>query len=303
MPPRIWQLGHGKSITLDRPVLIAILNLTPDSFSDGGDLPDAEAAAIAADVAVRNGADMLDIGGESTRPGAVRVSAAEQIRRVVPAIRAIRVQNSDIPISVDTTVAPVAAAAIDAGADAVNDVSAGLEDDSMLTLVAARRCGLILMHRLQTPDRDRFSDQYQTPPAYPGPGGVAGAVTEFLDRRARAAIEAGVRSGCIVLDPGLGFGKTVEQNLELIRSTPRLAALGYPILSALSRKSFTARAAGLGPDTDPRQRVTASVGLSVAHLSDGANLFRVHDVREHRDALNAAWSVIKSSSQSPIGPC
>ena len=290
MTPRLWQLGGAKAIPLDRPAIIAILNLTPDSFSDGGDLPSTESAVAAAQAAIRDGASMLDIGGESTRPGAQRIPAQEQIRRVVPAILAIRRQSPAIPISIDTTLAPVAQAAIDAGADAINDVAAGLEDPAMLPLAASRGVGLILMHRLRTPDRDRFSDQYAVPPEYPGAEGVVGAVREFLLTRAAAAVNAGVSAACIAVDPGLGFGKTVEQNLELIRGTPRLAELGFPVLSALSRKSFAARAAGLGPETPAKARVEASLGLSVAHLYAGARLFRVHDVRAHRDALIAAWA-------------
>jgi dihydropteroate synthase len=248
---------------------------------------------------------MLDIGGESTRPGASRIPADEQIRRVVPAILAIRRQCPIVPISIDTTLAPVARAALDSGADAINDVSAGLEDTQMFPLAASRSAALILMHRLRTPERDRFSDQYTEPPVYAEPGGVLGVVSRFLDDRAAAAIAAGVDPSRIAIDPGLGFGKTVEQNLELIRQTPSLAAVGYPVVSALSRKSFTARAAGLGSGTIPGERIDASVGLSVAHLLAGARLFRVHDVGQHSAALSAAWaatagSPIKTLSDPPI---
>ena len=292
MLPRIWQLGNGKAIPLDRPSLIAILNLTPDSFSDGGDLPSPQAAADAAESAIRDGAAMLDVGGESSRPGAARVSAPEQIRRTIPAIRLIRERNQDVPISIDTTLAPVARAALDAGADAVNDVAAGLEDEQMLPLVAQRGVGLVLMHRLRKPEHDQFSDKYTSPPAYPEPGGVVQAVRDFLALRTQAAIAAGVAPDRIVIDPGLGFGKTVEQNLLLMRKTPALMELGFPVLSALSRKSFTARAAGLGPDSHPKARITASVGLSVVHLLAGVRLFRVHDVRQHHEAIAAAWAAI-----------
>jgi dihydropteroate synthase len=284
-----WHLGNGKSVSLDRPAIIAILNITPDSFSDGGDLSDPALAADAAAAAVADGAAMLDVGGESTRPGAQRVSAAEQIRRVVPVVREVRRRGISVPISVDTTHASVAAASIDAGADAVNDVSAGTEDPAMLALVAARGVGVVLMHRRVAPARDQFSDQYASSPVYPG--GVTKVVCEFLIDRAAAAQQAGVPTSGIVVDPGLGFGKSVEQNLELIRDTSSLVSLGFPVLSALSRKSFTARTAGLGPDTPPKSRLHATLGLSVAHFRAGARLFRVHDVAPHRDALNAAHSV------------
>ncbi len=295
MASPVWQLGNGKAISLDRPAIIAILNVTPDSFSDAGELTSSEAAADAAESALRDGASMLDIGGESTRPGAERVSAAEQLRRVIPAIRLIRERLPQVPISIDTTLAPVARAALDAGADAVNDVAAGLEDEDMLPLVAERGAGLVLMHRLRTPERDRFSDQYASPPVYPGPGGVVQAVRDFLSRRSDAALSAEIGANRIVIDPGLGFGKSVEQNLLLLRHTPQLAALGFPVLSALSRKSFTARAAGLGPDSQPKARLSASLGLSIVHVLAGTRLFRVHDVREHHEALTAAWAALNTT--------
>lgn len=292
MMPRAWQLGNGKSIPLDRPSVIAILNVTPDSFSDGGDLATPAAAARAALDAIAAGAAMLDIGGESTRPGAARVPAHEQVRRVVPAIRAVRELAPDVPISVDTTLADVAAAAVDAGADAINDVSAGLEDDRLLPVAAERGASLILMHRLRSPERDRFSDRYEVPPDYSDQGGVVTAVREFLRNRAAAAIAAGISPARIVIDPGLGFGKTVEQNVELLRATPEIAGLGFPVLSALSRKSFTARLGRIDPALPPRDRLNATLGMSVAHLFAGARLFRVHDVGPHVQALGAAWGTM-----------
>lgn len=295
MNPSTWQIGNGKAIGLDRPAVLAILNVTPDSFSDGGELPTPDAAAAAAERAVAAGAAGLDVGGESTRPGAEPVSADEQIRRVVPAIEAIRrALGVGVPIGIDTTLAAVAAAAIDAGADIINDVSAGRDDAGMLPLAAARGVGLILMHRLAPPRQDRYSDRYDSPPDYGDGGGVVRAVRGFLAERVDAACAAGVEPARIVIDPGLGFGKTVEQNLELIAGTPDLAALGRPVLSALSRKSFTARAAGMGPQTQPRERLAATIGLSVAHLAAGARVFRVHDVGEHVLALGAAWAALRS---------
>lgn len=159
----------------------------------------------------------------------------------------------------------------------------------MLPLAAQRRAGIILMHRGKTPDADSFSDRYQQPPEYPQ--GVTAAVASFLQARADAALAAGVPPDRIVLDPGLGFGKAVAQNLELIRRTPDLLALGRPILSALSRKSFTGRV-GLARDSDPAERLPATLALSVLHLHAGARLFRVHDTAPHRQALDAAWALI-----------
>lgn len=301
----VWRWSAGGCWSLDRPRVLAILNVTPDSFSDGGLLAGPADALRAASDALAAGADGLDIGGESTRPGAQRVSADEQIRRAVPAVEAIRrefgpsARNGPM-ISIDTTLASVARAAIDAGADAINDVSAGAEDEGLFPLAAERGCGLILMHRLAPPGRDVYSHQYGAPPDYSAQGGVIGAVGAFLAERARAAERAGVRRDAIVIDPGLGFGKSVEQNLTLIEQTPRLCELGYPILSGVSRKSFTARAAGLDVSRPARERAPASVALSVLHLLRGARVFRVHDVALHVGALRAAWASMHASQ--PPGP-
>lgn len=270
-------------LTLDRPRILAILNITPDSFSDGGQLSTPDAARDAGVRAVEAGADMLDVGAESTRPGAARVAAAEQIRRLVPSLRALRAALPSVPMSIDTTLAAVARVALDEGADAVNDVSACLEDPEMLPLAAERRAGLILMHRLRPPGEDSYSDRYADVPQYTD---VMGEVCAFLASRANAALGAGVERDAVVLDPGLGFGKSVEQNLVLLRETPRLVRLNYPILSALSRKSFVGRV-GLDRESDPGERVAATVALSVAHYFAGARLFRVHDVRAHVEALRA----------------
>ena len=284
-----WTLRPGLDLPLSRPRIIAVLNITPDSFSDGGPLMDPGAARDAAARAIAEGADLLDVGGESTRPGAAPVSEAEELRRVLPAIRAVRtLPGPHIPITIDTTKAAVALAALDAGADAVNDVSALTHDPAMLPLVARRACGVILMHRLAPPRDDRYSDQYAAPPLT---GDAVASVIAYLQSRADAALHAGVPRSSIVLDPGLGFGKSVEQNLDLIRRTPELTVLGFPILSALSRKSFVGRV-GLGRDSDPSERLPATLALSVLHLTAGARLFRVHDVAAHRQALDAAWAAM-----------
>ncbi len=265
---------------------MAILNVTPDSFSDGGRLASPRDAAEAARRMINEGADLLDVGGESTRPGAERVSPDDQIARVVPAIRAIRDAGVDAPITIDTTRARAAAAALDAGADAVNDVSGGTEDPGMLALVAERGCGVVLMHRLRPPDRDSFSDQYTHEPVYADVvEDVRAALAAMLDR----ALAAGIDLGAVVLDPGLGFGKTVEQNMALIRGTDRIAALGCPVLSGLSRKSFVGRVS-LGRDSEPSERLEGTVALSVEHLARGARVFRVHDPGPVSRALHAAWT-------------
>lgn len=289
-----WSLGPNREIPLDRPRIMAILNVTPDSFYDRSRLDSIDAARDAAMRAVRDGADILDIGGESTRPGASRIEPDEQIRRVLPVIQAIREASAPlgrIPISVDTTRADVAEAALDAGADVINDVSGGTEDPSLFELAASRGCGLVLMHRLKPPELDSYSDRYDTPPRYDD---VVVEVREYLARQARLAQSRGVDRGQIVLDPGLGFGKTVEQNLELMRRTDEFVGLGYPILSAASRKSFIGPVSGLGSDSEPGDRLFGSLAASVAHLAAGASIFRVHDVPAQAQALAAAWMILGS---------
>mgnify|MGYP001462184847 CR=1 FL=1 len=297
-----WRIGGGRVLEVDQPRVMAILNVTPDSFSDGGELATLEDVVRAASRAVEAGAAILDVGGESTRPGAARVSAAEQIARVVPAIRAIREagrtlrgagdgQLAAVPISVDTTLAEVAVAALDAGADIVNDVSGGTEDPEMLRLVAERGVGMVLMHRVFAPDRDRYSTAYTGADAP-----IAGDVVEVVRRGLRAlmerAVSAGVDARAIVLDPGLGFGKTVEQNLELIRRTGELCRMGRPVLSGISRKSFVGKVGGgggSGAPLSPKERLPGTLALSVEHLRAGARVFRVHDVAEHVSVLGEAW--------------
>lgn len=301
-------MSRARSITLDdpaRPAILAILNASPDSFYAGSAAAHVPQALNMAERYVREGAHALDIGGESTRPGATRVDAITQIARVVPVIRSIRTHHdatiANIPISVDTTLAPVAQAALDAGADAINDVSAGTEDPALLPLAARHNAGIILMHRALDPTRDRYSDAYASASA--GPMGadaseVVLAVARALASRIHSAIQAGVAPDAILIDPGLGFGKTVPQNMALIRATRLLAHCtpgapdpirGWPVLSALSRKSFTGRIS-LGRDSTPAERLEGTLALSVLHAMGPypACAFRVHDVEPHMRALRAA---------------
>ncbi len=289
-----WQISARRAIPLDRPLCVGILNVTPDSFSDGGELDSVGKAVDRARAMVDEGADGLDIGGESTRPGAERVGIEEQIRRVEPVIAAIRRAGIELPISIDTTRAAVAMAALDAGADVINDVSggdaAGNEDAGMLGLAAERGCGLVLMHRMRAPEKDQYSDAYDQRPI--GDGVLETVIGALRDARDRA-IAGGVDGRLIVLDPGLGFGKDVGQNMELIRGTGAIVGLGHVVMSALSRKSFVGRVS-LGRDSDPGERLMGTVGLSVVHMMHGARLLRVHDVGAHRRALDAAWAAIKT---------
>lgn len=282
----IWTLANRRSLDLSVPRLMAIVNVTPDSFSDGGLYPSVEATVRACDGFVAAGAAILDLGGESTRPGAARINVAEQIRRVLPVIEALRRDRrfDAIPISVDTTLAAVAQAALLAGADAINDVS-GLADDgpAMLDLLGASDCGYILMHRLRPPEADSYSDRYADAPRYHD---VVADVKSALVAGLERLDLHGIARERVVLDPGLGFGKTVEQNLELIRRTDELRRIGLPVLSGLSRKSFVGRWS-LGRDSQPSERLQGTLELSAEHVRCGATLLRVHDVAAHAELLAA----------------
>jgi len=261
---------------------MGVVNVTPDSFSDGGEALDPRVAADRALALERDGADLIDVGGESTRPGAEAVDAREQIRRVVPAIRAMRDAGLKLPITIDTTLATAAEAALDAGADAVNDVSGGTDDPELLPLAASRGVGIILMHRLTLPARDHYSTAYPREPQYEG--GVVEAVRRALAERVDAALDAGVERRAILVDPGVGFGKSVAQNRELIRGAGRLAGLGAGVLIGASRKSFLAA----GREVPPADRDPESVAAAIMAWLSGAEVIRAHNVLWHRRALDAA---------------
>ncbi len=280
-PAQMWQVGPRRTLRLDQPRLIGVLNVTPDSFSDGGANATVTAAVDHAASMLAQGACMIDVGGESTRPGAGRVEAAEQINRTVRVIEALR-RRSDTLISIDTTLAAVARAALDVGADVINDVSAGTEDAGIFELASQRGCGLILMHRRVPPDQDVYSDRYHEQPEY---ADVVAAVGDWLARRCRVAEGRGVDPASIVIDPGLGFGKSVEQNFELIRRVDELVATGRPVLGAASRKSFIGAVTGV---TEPARRDAGSATVSVLQWMAGVRLFRVHDVAAHRQAIAVA---------------
>jgi dihydropteroate synthase len=242
---------------------MGILNCTPDSFSDGGRHPDPEAAVAHAHALLDEGADVVDVGGESTRPGAGAVSAEVELERVIPVIRELRRTRPDAVLSVDTGKARVAAAALAAGADMVNDVTAAA-DPEMLPVVAARGAGLVLMHMRGSPRTMQRATHY---------GDVVVEVAAYLRARARRALEAGLPADLVWLDPGIGFGKDDTGNLALLAALPRLAALGHPVLVGPSRKSFIGRLTGAGTDArlpGTLAAVGAAVGLERAAV-------RVHD--------------------------
>ena len=283
-PGPIWSVAHGRELPLDRPRIMAILNVTPDSFSDGGRFLDPAAAIERWKRCEEEGAAAIDIGGESTRPGAQPVSVEEQIRRVLPVVEAMAGRTS-LLISIDTTSARVARLALDAGAHAINDVSAGTEDPEMLGVAAQARAGLILMHRLRRSAEDSYSDRY-APSRAPAYVDVVAEVGEYLRQRMQAAHGAGVGPERLLVDPGLGFGKTVEQNRELIARVHDLWPRPERVLSAASRKSFVGHLAG-GIE-NPADRLAATLAVSIFHCQAGLRLFRVHDVAVHRHALSVA---------------
>ena len=272
----------ARSLALEPFALMGVLNVTPDSFSDGGEHVDVGRARDRALTMIEEGAAIIDIGGESTRPGAMRVDADEQRRRVEPVIRAVRAAHSNVVITIDTTNVTVAEAALDVGADAVNDVSAGLDDATMLPFVARRACGVVLMHRVVAPEKDSYSTSYSAPLIT---GDAMFDVKNWLLQRARSAMEHGVADGAIALDPGLGFGKTVAQNWSLIARSGEIADLGFALVVGASRKSFIGHATG---EVDPSKRVSGSVAAAVIAWLGGARIIRTHDVAETRAALSVA---------------
>ena len=265
------------------PVLMAVLNTTPDSFSDGGVHSSLDAAVSHGQLCIHDGAGILDVGGESTRPGAARVDIAEQIARTQPVIAALATLG---PVSIDTTRAEVARAALAAGACIVNDVSAALDDPEIVDVACAAGAAIILMHRLASPDSDRWSTEYDARRTYTD---VVHDVRDWLGARVAAVLKAGMPRDRIAVDPGLGFGKDVQQNLALIARLQEFAELGVPVLVGASRKSFLG---AITAEPDPAQRDAASVGAALVAASNGAAILRVHAVRDHAHAL-AAWSALR----------
>lgn len=281
-PTERWTL-RAHVLSLDRPRVMGVLNVTPDSFSDGGRLPDVAAAVARAHALAAAGADLLDVGGESTRPGAARVAAEEEAARVVPVVRAVA-EAVALPVTVDTRRASVARAALAAGAAAVNDVSA-LGDPEMADVVAGAGAGLVLMHMRGTPETMQSLARY---------GDVAEEVAAELEAPLARARAAGIAADRVVVDPGIGFAKTVEQNLALIAGLGRLRArLGRPVLLGPSRKAFLGALLGGIP---PAERDAGTAGACVAGWVRGAALFRVHDVRTARHALDVAHAILHVGS-------
>lgn len=264
-----------------RPLIMGILNVTPDSFSDGGAYRDTAAAVEHAVRMVDEGADIIDIGGESTRPGAARVAAAIQIDRVIPVIEGIVDRMSPgVCISVDTTRAKVADAAINAGASMINDISAGRDDPDMLSLAASKKCSLVLMHMQGTPSTMQENPSYKN---------VIDEVYAFLLERVGAARSAGVQEQKIIIDPGIGFGKSTENNITIVNNLRRFTDSGHPVLLGASRKRFLKTICNRDQSAN---LVGATCATTAMGVIAGVSIFRVHDVRENRQAADIIYRVI-----------
>ena len=279
--PMEFQL-RGQRFRLERPLLMGIVNVTPDSFFDGGQFCDPQRAVAHALRLVEEGADLLDIGAESTRPGALPVDEQEERRRLVPVVAAVAKAVS-VPISVDTSKAEVAKAAIDAGAIMVNDVTALRGDSAMVGVVAQAGVALVLMHMQGTPDIMQHAPRYDD---------VVGEVAQFLAERVRYAIDQGVARDRIVVDPGIGFGKTLGHNLDLLANLRVFAELGYPLLVGPSRKGFI----GQLTDQSVEARGWGTAGVVALAVEQGANILRVHDVGPMKDVAKVAVAIARRIS-------
>jgi dihydropteroate synthase len=264
------------------PVIVGVLNVTPDSFSDGGDYLDPERAAARAATMLDEGAQIIDVGGESTRPGSDPVTPEEEARRVVPVVEKILAERPGAVVSVDTYRSGTAEAALRAGARVINDVTALRWDPRLAGVVAEARCPVILMHMLGEPKTMQRDPRYDD---------VVREVREFLVGRVESALAAGVEEENIILDPGIGFGKTLEHNLELLNRLDSIVELGFPVLIGASRKRFIGRLTGV---EEARERLFGTVAANVLAYERGATLFRVHDVRANREALEVARAVLRA---------
>ncbi|MBC5795120.1 dihydropteroate synthase [Sphaerospermopsis sp. LEGE 00249] len=263
-----------------RTYLMGILNVTPDSFSDGGLFNTTSAALAQAQTMVDAGADIIDIGGQSTRPGAEQITLTEELDRVLSVLQIIRPKIT-IPISVDTTRAEVAQAAVEAGADIVNDISGGTYDPEMLPTVAKLDVPIMLMHIRGTPQTMQQLTDYQD---------LMGEIYSFLSQQIKAAITAGIQQEKIIIDPGIGFAKNYDQNLEIIRSLPTFKTLKCPILVGASRKSFIGKILN---QPEPKARVWGTAAACCAAIFNGADILRVHDVAEMRDVSLVADAIYR----------
>lgn len=270
-----------------RTYLMGVLNVTPDSFSDGGDYYTIESALAQAENMVKSGVDIIDIGGQSTRPGAAEISLEEEIDRVIPVVDILR-QKAEIfgsvPISVDTTRGQVAKAAVEAGADIINDISGATFDSEMLSTVAHLKVPIILMHIRGTPQTMQKLTDYRD---------LIGEIREFLESRIAAAVAAGIDKSHIILDPGIGFAKNYSQNLEILQQLAKFRGLDCPILVGVSRKSFIGHILN---QPLAKQRIWGTAAACTGAIANSADILRVHDVREMHDVCLVADAIFRNQS-------
>ena len=280
MTQLIWQTSRFK-LDLTQPKVMGIVNLTPDSFSDGGRHSSLSSALENAQTLLAQGADILDIGGESSRPGAEPVSVQEELKRVLPFLQ--EALTWKVPISVDTYKPEVMQAALDLGADVINDIWALRQPGALQMVARYPQCGVCLMHMHQEP---------QTMMAQPMTGDALPLVKEFLSKQVLKLRDSGVQANRIVLDPGIGFGKTIEQNLSLLQRQSELLSLGHPLMAGWSRKGTLGKLVAVqGQAPEPKDRVGASVAAALIAVQNGATVLRVHDVKETVQALRVWWAL------------
>ncbi len=265
----------------NKPQIMGILNVTPDSFSDGGQFDSLDAAVEQGKYMINEGADIIDIGGESTRPGSEHISSEEQIERVVHIIQAIsETKPKNVQISIDTTRSDVAEAALNLGAEIVNDVSGGNDDPEIIQLCDDRKCSYIIMHMQGTPETMQNNPTYNN---------VVSEILFFLETKAEKYIKAGINEDKIIIDPGIGFGKTSTHNLTLLNNLNIFVNSGYSVLLGASRKRFMGDICNV--DT-PSELIGATTATTVIGVQTGVKIFRVHDVKENRQAADTAWAIL-----------
>ena len=278
--PTTWRCGRYLfDLTIrKRPIVMGILNATPDSFFDGGRFRSAADAISLAESMIASGVDLIDIGGESTRPGAIPVSLQEELDRVMPVIEGLK--NCGVPLSIDTYKAETMLQALEAGVDCVNDIWALRQQGALDAVLKSSNCGIVLMHMQRDPLTMQFNPEYQN---------VVSEVMEFLSERANLLLSKGVEQNRIALDPGFGFGKSLEHNLEMLTKFDRFSELGYPVLAGISRKSMLGKITGKEVD----QRLSPSITAAIMAADRGAKIIRVHDVPDTVDALKL-WEAVNA---------
>jgi len=275
MGDRLWKIGDKIVDLSKRGMIMGVLNVTPDSFSDGGEFFATDAAVAGGIEMASEGADIIDIGGESTRPGAEPVSAKEELKRVLPVIEELRAKI-DISVSIDTSKSEVASAALDAGASIINDVTAGRGDEKMLPLAAKRNAAIVLMHMQGEPRTMQKDPHYKD---------VVAEVADFFRQQYACALECGIDPMAIAFDPGIGFGKTLEHNVTLLKNLERLHVHDRPLVVGVSRKSFLGKLVGSSEMSD---RLAPTIAFTSILRARGGDVVRVHDVKENVAALRVA---------------